>query len=389
MEKLRECVEHVERNTLKSTRDALRNIYEIATTVDSGTIEKYLREVSHPSSRYLLSLFLSCAYINEGKYAEALELSQRTLREMENVNTRALDGVIAGLWSTVRIAGNITDANTLRDYLVGLSANREYQNVESITVLVNNILMYLRKKDMYDEAYTFLKHVELPETADVGQAAVFYYLSSVVYLMAGEYSLGEKMVNLATVKSTDSEFTKECRKVHVLVSLHQGRHPNRAYFQKNPGLEVYQRVLLSIKSCSLEVFCREVEEIKEELKKDGLYQAVVRLEAAVQKEHVRRIGVVYTRISLASVGGMLGVSEESAAFLLQKAIEEGAISGYINRETREYLSLEKKPEIRTGLKIGEMLSIANNLTMLKKHEPIKKKSLEEMQTEMSYSEYQI
>ncbi|KAI5189047.1 26S proteasome regulatory subunit N3 [Nematocida sp. AWRm77] len=389
MERIEESIQSVEKNTLKGTKDALKHLFDISAEVPSAHLEGLLDMQSSSLSRHLLQLFLGWAYVKEGAHKSALKVARTALGEVGKINPRALDGVVAGLWSVLRVSSTALGENPLPEYLVGLAANREYQNVESTTVLINSILMYLRQEEMYDEAYTFLKHTKLPENAEVGHSSVFYYLAGIVYLMAGEYGTAEKMVNLAIVKSTDEFFTTECRKVHVLACMHQGKHPHRKFFEENAGLEMYQKLLLSIKSCSLSMFYKALEEGKESLKKDGMYQAVIRLEAAVQKEHVRRIGMVYTRISLEAVGSMLGVSGESAVFLLQKAINEGIISGHISMKTQEYISVEKRTEAREGLRIEEMLSIANTLTMLKKHEPIKRKTLEEMQAEMIYNEYQI
>ncbi|KAI5186026.1 26S proteasome regulatory subunit N3 [Nematocida homosporus] len=389
MKKLIESIESIQKNTLKGTKEALRNLFELATTLSSSQVDEIHSSYPSGPESYLISLVRACVLINEGEQEEAFKIAMDTLAEMDKGDTRALDGVLASLWTVIRITSTATGKNMLSNYLLGLFKNREYRNAETTTVIINSILMYFQRRELYDEAYTFLRHTKLPEGADVGHSSVFHYLSSVVYLMAGEYAMAEQMVNQAIVKSTDPLFTQEYRKVHILTQLHLGKHPNRVYFQNNPGLGVYQKILLAIKSCSLDLFNQAVAESKSILKEDGMYQAVVRLESAVQKENVRRVGVVYTKISLSAAANVLGVSEESAVFLLQKAISEGLITGYIDKNTNEYISNENEDQRPSSLKIEEMLGLANTLAMLKKHEPIKKKSLEEMQADMTYAEYQM
>lgn len=389
MEKLRKSMEHIEQNTLKGTKEALKPLFEIATEASSKEIKELFMQLKKEPETYFLSLFLAASLINEGRDKEAFEIAINTLHKMEGNSMRVLDGVIANLWTVVRVTSDGSEENLLPLYLRALYTNREYRNVESTTVLINTILMHLQKKEMYDEAYTFLKHTQLPEGANVGHSSIFYYLSSIVYLMAEEYAKAEEMINQAIVKSVDNVFVRQYKKVYLLAILHQGKHPSREFFRSAPGLDSYQKLLLTIKSCSIEMFYRVLEMYKEEFKKDFLYQAVSRLETAVQKENVRRIGVVYNRISISAVASILEVSEESAIFLLQKAISEDIISGRISMESSEYISEEEEKRQRGSLPVEEMLTLANNLAMLKRHEPVKRKTLDEMKTEMMYNEYQM
>ncbi|KAI5179787.1 26S proteasome regulatory subunit N3 [Nematocida sp. AWRm80] len=389
MDKVAESIEKITRNTLNSTKDSLKNIFEIGMSTSENELKEVLNKTENELSRYLVELFIAAVYIKEERYKEALDLSMEIIRKISNGNMRALDSLMAYLWSVVRIASNRTGVNMLKEYLLAFTVNREHQNIESTTVLINNILGGLEDRRMYSEAYTFLKHTKLPEGADVGQSSIFYYLSSIVYLMIEEYQEAERMINLAIVKSTDPVFTREYKKVFVLAAMHQGKHPTREYFISNPGLENYQRILLAIKSCSLERFYSTLEELKEHFKADGLYQGIKQLSVAVHKEHIRRIGVIYTRITIQAISNMLEVPEESALFLLQKAISEGVITGYIDSTTQEYIITDKRQESATTLNIEEILGMAKTLTMLQKHAPIKTKTLEELQTEMNNNEYQL
>lgn len=389
MEKLEESISEIEKNTLKSTKKALQSMFAICSEVPTTELERKQAEPTSESARRMLALFLAASHIREERYGDALSVAKEALETMKEKNARALDGVLAGLWSAVRISAARLGVDMISEYLVGLAESREFENTETTTVLTNAILMGLRSRRKYDEAYTFLGQVSLPESADVGQCAVFAYLAAVINLMAGEYGTAEALATQATVKSTDEDLTVECKKVLVLSLMHQGRHPNREYFQKNPGLENYQRVLLAIKSCDLQVFEQAVSEGKNQFLADGLWEPILRLECAVQKERLRKIGVVYSRISLGAVGNMLGVSEESAAFLLQRAIDEGIITGEVCLDSGIYQALDGGSEKHTAPKVQDMLALANALVMLRKHEPVKKKSLEEMKGDMAYNEYQM
>lgn len=389
MEKLEESILEIEKNTLKSTKKALQSMFAICSEVTTDELERKREESTSESARRMLSLFLAASHIREERYENALAIAKEALETMKEKNARALDGVLAGLWSAVRISSSRLGIDMVSEYLLGLAENREFENTETTTVLTNAILMGLRSSKRYDEAYTFLGQVSLPENADVGQCAVFAYLAAVINLMAGEYGVAEALATQATVKSTDEDLTVECKKVLVLALMHQGRHPNREYFQKNPGLEQYQRVLLAIKSCDLQIFEQALSEGKKQFLIDGLWEAILRLECAVQKERLRKIGVVYSRISLEAVGNMLGVTEESAAFLMQRAIDEGIITGEVCLDAGIYQALDSEPEKHTAPKVQDMLALANALVMLRKHEPVKKKSLEEMKGDMAYNEYQM
>lgn len=420
----------VRNNTLQTTRDALKVLFSVATEVPSeellsmrsgwpGAVRDAVRgkggkasedededkmdivrdpesdleagAAMAPSMEYLLSLFLAAAYVAEKNYAEAFKVSEEALKRMEQEDTRAFDSIIAAYWTLVRISSNRLGIDVTRSYFRGLAISREFENVETVSVLINCILMSLISSRMFVEAHTFLTNTQWPEKSDVCQSAVYCYQAALLRLTAGEYQMAKHAINLAMVKSTDVLFTRRCEKVLVLVSLHMGVHPRREFFRSKEPLVPYQRLVLVVKSCSMDLFADACSRHREVFERDGLWQVVRRLRPCVLREHVRKIGVVYSRISISDTSGMLGVGAESAVFLLKKAIDDGIVKGRIDPDAGVYVSVsdQKTSDLKTIPRIEEMLFISNQLAMMKKHEPIKRKTIEEMKVDMSYDEYQI
>ncbi|KAH9385907.1 26S proteasome regulatory subunit N3 [Nematocida major] len=396
MEQLQESLRLVETPSLKATKDALKFTYDIISAVPTESLVNFSDPVNTPQ-KALLTLFIALSHTIKNEHESALELARSALAEIsENkkqgktgCRTRALDSLQSSLWAVVRISAFALDRDCLQEFLVALAYSREKGALETEAVLVNAVLMHLQRKSAFDEANVFLKGVTLSKDADVLQYALFLYLSAVVHLHSGDFSACEKAVQGALVRSVDAHFTNECRKIHFLSLLHQGKLPDKEIFPDKemlPENEKYKNILAGIRTCSVETFQRHVEKHRDAFKRDGLLTAITRLETAVQKEHVRRIGRIFSKITLSEISERIGVSQESALFLMESAVREGTVKGTV--ENGYFLGGEKQQEM-PRMRDAEMHAVSHALAAVKKHEERPAKTFEEMQAEMAYSEYRI
>jgi 26S proteasome regulatory subunit N3 len=83
----------------------------------------------------------------------------------------------------------------------------------------------------------------------------------------------------------------------------------------------------------MQAFLKHVETYAPIFRKDGTYTLVLRLRQNVIRTGIRRLSLSYSRISLRDICIRLGLeSEESAEYIVAKAIRDGVIEGSINHE---------------------------------------------------------
>lgn len=115
-----------------------------------------------------------------------------------------------------------------------------------------------------------------------------------------------------------------------------GDIPDRALFRQ-PSLEKalypYLRLVQAVRVGDLQGFNKTVEEHAAQFRADGTYTLILRLRQNVIKTGVRMLSLSYSRISLRDICLRLGVeSEESAEYIVAKAIRDGVIEASIDHE---------------------------------------------------------
>jgi len=122
----------------------------------------------------------------------------------------------------------------------------------------------------------------------------------------------------------------------IVVELLMGDIPERAVFSQPKlelSLEPYFRLVQAVRAGEMQGFLRVVQQYTATFHRDGTYTLVLRLRQNVIRTGIRRLSLSYSRISLRDICIRLGLdSEESAEYIVAKAIRDGVIEATIDHE---------------------------------------------------------
>ncbi|OAG31375.1 hypothetical protein NEIG_02397 [Nematocida sp. ERTm5] len=375
MDKVHESIKNINKGTLQGTKDSLKSLYEIISTVDINDLLNLQTQTIQ--SNHLIQLFISLKYIYTNNYTMAYNTSINIINNINyNNNITILDNLLSIIYTTIRISSNILNINILQEYLTSLSKLKEYNCTDTITVVINSILIYLDNNNMYDESYIFIQGIS---ESYMNKSSVYNYYVSKVYFICGEYKLSYYYINKAIINSTDSIYTDKCINLLYIISIYNNNYIN---YSDN----IYNSIYMAVKSGDISKYNSIIQYNNDKIINDKLYYIVSGLECVVYKERVRRICNIYSRISISMISDILSMSMDSVMYIINGIISDGSITGSII--SGEYIS-EDKVITNDYLSTEDMLSVSHTLMMIKKHAPIRKKTIEEMQMDMAYNEYRI
>lgn len=205
-----------------------------------------------------------------------------------------------------------------------------------ITLLLRNYL----STSHISQADLLVSHTELPPAASNNQIARYlYYLGRIRAIQLSYTEAHEHLIG-ATRKSPSTHsaggFYQASTKLLVVVELLMGDIPDRAIFRQ-PSLEramqPYLRLVQAVSVGDLDGFLNLVQTYNATFRRDGTYTLILRLRQNVIKTGIRMMSLSYARISLRDICLRLGLeSEESAEYIVAKAIRDGVIEATLDHE---------------------------------------------------------
>jgi len=136
-----------------------------------------------------------------------------------------------------------------------------------------------------------------------------------------------------------------------------GDIPDRAIFRQ-PALEramhPYLLLVQAVSVGDLDGFLNIVQMHSSTFRRDGTYTLILRLRQNVIKTGIRMMSLSYTRISLRDICLRLGLdSEESAEYIVAKAIRDGVIEATLDHE-RGYMKSKDVGDVYATQEPGEV-----------------------------------
>lgn len=205
-----------------------------------------------------------------------------------------------------------------------------------ITLLLRNYL----STSHITQADLLIAHNEFPAAASNNQIARYLYYLGRIRAIQLRYSEAHEHLTGATRKSPTSHsaggFYQVSMKLLVIVDLLMGDIPDRSVFRQ-PSLEKalhpYFLLVRAVSTGDLDGFLNIVNTHGATFRKDGTYTLILRLRQNVIKTGIRVMSIAYSRISLRDICLRLGLhSEESAEYIVAKAIRDGVIDATLDHE---------------------------------------------------------
>lgn len=202
------------------------------------------------------------------------------------------------------------------------------------------------------QADLLVEHNQFPLTASNNQVARYLYYLGRIRAIQLNYSEAHEHLTGATRKSPSSGvaagFYQASYKLLVVVELLMGDIPDRAVFRQaklERSLEPYFQLVQAVRGGDLQAFSKVVSQHVDQFRRDGTYTLARRLRQNVIRTGVRMLSLAYSRISLRDICIRLGIeSEQSAEYIVAKAIRDGVIEASINHE-KGYMETKRAGDV--------------------------------------------
>ncbi|KAL2866001.1 proteasome regulatory particle lid subunit RPN3 [Aspergillus lucknowensis] len=226
-----------------------------------------------------------------------------------------------------------------------------------MTLLLRNYL----STSHISQADLLISHNHFPSSASNNQIARYLYYLGRIRAIQLQYTEAHGHLIGATRKSPSSHsargFYQASHKLLVVVELLMGDIPDRAIFRQaalERALHPYFLLVQAVSVGDLDGFLNIVNTYSATFRNDGTYTLILRLRQNVIKTGIRMMSLSYSRISLRDICLRLGLdSEESAEYIVAKAIRDGVIEATLDHE-RGFMKSKEVGDIYATREPGEV-----------------------------------
>lgn len=278
------------------------------------------------------------------------QFSEALVGHLKTLNRRTLDSLAARAYFYYSMffeekeplppsphAAVVGIRKTLLDALRTATLRKDQEIQASVTTLL--LRNYLSTGHI-TQANLLIPHAKLPESAANNQVARYLYYLGRISAIQLNYSEAREHLIGATRKAPTaykaSGFYQAATKLSIVVELLMGDIPDRAVFRQ-PSLEKslapYLQLVQAVSAGDVPAFQNLVIKYASTFRADNTYTLILRLRQNVIKTGIRMMSLSYARISLRDMCLRLGLdSEESAEYIVAKAIRDGVIEATLNHE---------------------------------------------------------
>ena len=296
------------------------------------------------------------------KYEDGAKFAIQLVDRLRTFNRRTLDPLAAKVYFYLQMffeqlqplpPSKESPVHNIRErLLVALRTAVLHKDVETRAIAMVLLLRnYLSTADI-TQAHLLVAHNEFPTHASNNQVARYLYYLGRVRAIQLDYSVAHGLLTSAARKAPASQFAaglyRSATKFLIVVELLMGDIPERATFREQrleSALEPYFQLVQAVRGGDLQGFVRVVGLHADIFRADGTFSLIKRLRQNVIRTGVRMLSLAYSRISLRDICIRLGIeSEQSAEYIVAKAIRDGVIEASINHE-KGYMETKRAGDI--------------------------------------------
>ncbi|KAK7899741.1 26S proteasome non-ATPase regulatory subunit [Exophiala xenobiotica] len=310
-------------------------------------------------------------YLHDKKSIDAgSQFSSALVDHLRTLNRRTLDSLAARVYFYYALffeemaplppspaAAVITIRKSLLDALRTATLRKDQDTQASVTTLL--LRNYLSTSHV-TQADLLISHTKFPDTAVNNQFARYLYYLGRIRAIQLSYTEAHEHLTGATRKSPTSYkasgFYQASTKLLIVVGLLMGDIPDRAIFRQpslEKALQPYLQLVQAVSSGDVNGFQELVQRYNATFRNDDTYTLVLRLRQNVIRTGIRMMSLSYARISLRDMCLRLGLeSEESAEYIVAKAIRDGVIEATLDHE-RGYMKSKEVGDIYATSEPGD------------------------------------
>lgn len=320
---------------------------------DSGAAPKKGETLSKdvlPEVDVYFSILIQVYFYDQKDIESGAEFSEGLVTHLKTLNRRTLDSLAARAYFYYSLfmeetaplppspnAAVVSIRKTLLDALRTATLRKDQDTQASVmTLLLRNYL----STSHITQADLLISHTQFPDSAVNNQVARYLYYLGRIRAIQLSYSEAHEHLIGATRKAPTSYkasgFYQLSTKLLIVVELLMGDIPDRSLFRQ-PSLEKalapYLQLVQAVSSGDVAGFQTLVQKYNSAFRADSTYTLILRLRQNVIKTGIRVMSLSYAKISLRDMCLRLGLdSEESAEYIVAKAIRDGVIEATLDHE---------------------------------------------------------
>lgn len=325
---------------------------------------------SMPEIEIYLSILLQIYFYDQKSFKEGAKFSSSLVESMRQLNRRTLDALSARVYFYYSLffeqlsplpPSPMAPVVSIRPNLLAALRTSVLRKDQDTQATVTTLLLrnYLSTSHI-SQADLLVSHSQLPPAASNNQIARYLYYLGRIRAIQLSYTEAHEHLIAATRKSPSSHsaggFYQASTKLLIIVELLMGDIPDRATFRQpslERALQPYLLLVQAVRVGDLESFLNIVQANNEIFRRDGTYTLILRLRQNVIKTGIRMMSLSYARISLRDICLRLGLpSEETAEYIVAKAIRDGVIEATLDHE-RGYMKSKDVGDIYATREPGE------------------------------------
>ena len=323
-----------------------------------------------PEVDVYLSILCQIRLYDKKEISLGTQLSTALIEHLRSLNRRTLDSLAARAYfyyslfyeetaplSPSPSAAVISIRKSLLDALRTATLRKDQDVQATVTTLL--LRNYLSTSHI-TQADLLISHTKFPPAASNNQIARYlYYLGRIraiqlSYTEAHEHLIGATRKSPTSYKA--SGFYQASTKLLVVVELLMGDIPDRAIFRQpslERALQPYLQLVQAVGAGDVDGFHKLTQRYNSTFRDDDTYTLILRLRQNVIKTGIRMMSLSYARISLRDMCLRLGLeSEESAEYIVAKAIRDGVIEATLDHE-RGYMKSKDVGDIYATREPGD------------------------------------
>ena len=326
--------------------DRLESKYAAKMDVDS---DKAKREILPEVNTYL-SILVQIYLYDSKDFKRGAKFSTGLVERLRGLNRRTLDSLAARVYFYYSLffeqiaplppSPAATVVSIRQSLLAALRTAVLRKDVDTQATVMTLLLRNYLSASHISQADLLISHNSFPAAAANNQIARFLFYLGRLRAIQLQYTDAHGHLIGATRKSPASSsargFYQASHKLLAVVELLMGDIPDRSIFRQ-PALEramhPYFLLTQAVSVGDLDGFLKTVDAHSATFRKDGTYTLILRLRQNVIKTGIRMMSLSYSRISLRDICLRLGLdSEESAEYIVAKAIRDGVIEATLDHE---------------------------------------------------------
>ncbi|KAL4799434.1 isoprenoid synthase domain-containing protein [Aspergillus venezuelensis] len=338
--------------------------------VDADKSKPASKEVL-PEIDIYLSILVQVHLYDQKEIQKGAKFSTSLIERLRTLNRRTLDSLAARVYFYYSLffeqiaplppspAATVTSIR--QPLLAALRTAVLRKDADTQATVMTLLLRNYLSTSHISQADLLISHNHFPPSASNNQIARYLFYLGRIRAIQLQYTEAHGHLIGATRKSPSSHsargFYQASHKLLVVVELLMGDIPDRAVFRQaalERALHPYFLLVQAVSVGDLDGFVNIVNTHSSTFRKDGTYTLILRLRQNVIKTGIRMMSLSYSRISLRDICLRLGLdSEESAEYIVAKAIRDGVIEATLDHE-RGFMKSKEVGDIYATREPGEV-----------------------------------